>query len=508
MLGSAPSVKEQTVRGIEASRIRLGVVQPGENIAVFNDALSTLQTSLAYLYTNPSNDRFWYDTRPTLRKTVEDRASQIPSTDVDFEIERRLRTIKKEAPFSGVHVCPASSLDIPDEQTVRLVIMQPDSTYKASVEANAAISAAEEMLNNRGQAPRIYRNMIAFVAPDADVVYALKTEVKRYLAWKSVKEDSEDLNLDAAQNRETANNLQRSGETVDLRIKEAYCWLLVPYIDRNANMKEIVWERIRISGGNDSIVAKSAKKMAQNEALITKWAPALLLMELDSILWKDTGSISVKTLWDYLCTYCYLPRLSSYEVLEDAIRNGLNSPEYFAIAEGNSDGRFLDLKYNQYVGAVDRHCILVKVALAKEQLEKEAQARAAAQAQVLSQAQEGQNADATSTGETPSLFDFDANQTSSTEGSTQPVDVPPNKPEQPKSKHFFMSATLDNTRINRDVSKLVEEVISHLTSLDGGKVEITLEVNADFHAGVPTPTVRTVTENCRTLKVKDFGFEE
>ena len=52
------------MRGIEASRIRLGVVQPGENIAVFNDALNTLQTSLAYLYTNPSNDRFWYDHTP------------------------------------------------------------------------------------------------------------------------------------------------------------------------------------------------------------------------------------------------------------------------------------------------------------------------------------------------------------------------------------------------------------------------------------------------------------
>lgn len=29
MLGSAPTVRDQNVRGIEASRIRLGVVQPG-----------------------------------------------------------------------------------------------------------------------------------------------------------------------------------------------------------------------------------------------------------------------------------------------------------------------------------------------------------------------------------------------------------------------------------------------------------------------------------------------
>lgn len=81
MLGSAPSTRRDTIRGLETSRIRLGVVQPGENIATFNDALNVLQNSLTYLYSNPSGDRFWYDTRPTLRKTVEDRATQQKSED-------------------------------------------------------------------------------------------------------------------------------------------------------------------------------------------------------------------------------------------------------------------------------------------------------------------------------------------------------------------------------------------------------------------------------------------
>ncbi len=185
------------MRGIEASRIRLGVVQPGESIADFNDALNTLQVSLAYLYTNPSGDRFWYDTRPTLRKTVEDRATQIPAPDVEFEIERRLRALRKEAPFAGLHVCPGSSLDVTDEQAVRLVILRPDDVYKASAQHNAAMESAVNILNNRGTAPRIYRNMLAFIAPDQELMAPLKQEVRRYLAWLSVKDDSEDLNLDA-----------------------------------------------------------------------------------------------------------------------------------------------------------------------------------------------------------------------------------------------------------------------------------------------------------------------
>lgn len=71
-----------------------------------------------------------------------------------------------------------------------------------------------------------------------------------------------------------------------------------------------------------------------------------------------------------------------------------------------------------------------------------------------------------------------------------------------------MSAKLDNTRIYRDVQKLVEEVISHLTSVDGATVEVTLEVVADAPKGMPQTTVRAVSENCQTLKVGDFGFDE
>ena len=62
--------------------------------------------------------------------------------------------------------------------------------------------------------------MLAFIAPDQNTMSALREEVKRFLAWKSIKEDSIDLNLDAAQNRETENNLNRSNQTVESRIME------------------------------------------------------------------------------------------------------------------------------------------------------------------------------------------------------------------------------------------------------------------------------------------------
>ena len=501
MLGSAPTSRDQNVRGIEASRIRLGVVQPGENIANFNDALSTLTTSLAYLYTNPSGERFWYDTRPTLRKTVEDRATQVSASDVEYEIETRLRGLRKEQPFAGIHICPGSSLDVPDEQSARLVIMCPADEYKAANRDNRALSAAAEILNNRGNTPRTYRNMLAFVAPDQDLMISLKEAVRLFLAWKSIKEDSEDLNLDAAQNRETENNLRRANETVDARIKETYCWLLVPYIDKNEDIKTITWDTIRISGGSESIIQKASKKMQQNETIITKWAPALLLMELNNVLWSDSESISLKKLWEYLCTYCYLPRIANLSVLEEAVRTGLNSTEYFAYASGFDGTRYIDLKFNQYVGIIEPSGSLVKVPAAQKQLAEEEKRREEQTAQSGEIIKSPSN-----NGEGDSTTGAQTNDWGS--GSHHVDGEGASKPEIHKNKRFFMSADLDTTRINRDVQKYVEEVIQHLTSVDGTKVKVSLEVEAESAEGFPHQIVRTISENCRTLRARDSGFEE
>jgi hypothetical protein len=391
-------------------------------------------------------------------------------------------------------------LDVPDEQSARLVILRPEETFRGtSASVNRAVQAAESILNNRGTAPRIYRNMLAFVAPDQDLMSSLKQEVRRYLAWQSVKQDSEVLNLDAAQNRETDNNLGRSNETVELRIKEAYCWLLVPYVDRNVDLKIISWDTIRISGGNESIVAKAARKMIQNEALITKWAPALLLMELDQLLWREDNHIQIKKLWEYLCTYCYLPRLAGYEVLEDTIRTGVHSTEYFALAAGVGENRYLDFKFNQSVTFVDRSSYLVKIVPALKQI-AEMQTNPSLSSQPYVQGQ-GTSTSA-GTNET-------ATEPYSSGGNVTVVPQPgETQPAEKKNTRFYLSAKLDTTRINRDVQRLVEEVISHLTSVDGCQVEVSLEVNARIPDGLPHQTVRVVTENCRTLKVNDFGFED
>ena len=48
----------------------------------------------------------------------------------------------------------------------------------------------------------------------------------------------------------------------------------------------------------------------------------------------------------------------------------------------------------------------------------------------------------------------------------------------------------------------------HFVGLTGSNVQVTLEIYADRAEGLQENIVRTVTENCHTLKFKEHGFEK
>jgi hypothetical protein len=73
---------------------------------------------------------------------------------------------------------------------------------------------------------------------------------------------------------------------------------------------------------------------------------------------------------------------------------------------------------------------------------------------------------------------------------------------------FHGSIALNASRPGRDAEQIIREVIQHLTSIVGADVTLTLELAAHSPDGFSDYTIRTVSENCRTLKFSTFGFEE
>jgi len=117
-LGSAPTTPNQMVRGIETERVMLGCAQPGQQTGVFKDALRRLGDYLHYL--NSANNRFWFDTRPNLRREMEERKRRFQDKDdVVPAIRERLQKSFATGVFGGIHVFTPSG-DVLDDWSLRL----------------------------------------------------------------------------------------------------------------------------------------------------------------------------------------------------------------------------------------------------------------------------------------------------------------------------------------------------------------------------------------------------
>ena len=478
-VGSAPLAKAKNP-GIDDRRIRLGCVQPGENVATFGDALRRLTDQATHLYID--GKRYWYSTQPSVTRLAQDRAAQQEIDQVWEELKRRLRTDKQRGDFAAVHMVPKSTDDVPDEMEARLVILGPEKPHTGKATDSKARIEAEKILQNRGNSPRIFKNMLIFLAPDKTRLDDLDQAIRNYLAWDSIWKEKETLNLDAFQSNQASTKREQAEETVQSRIKETYVWLLVPL--QPDPQGTIEWQESRLQG-QDALAVRTVKRLKNDENLITQFSPTRLRLELERYLWKDVDHLNLKKLWEYFATYLYLPRLKDSEVLIQAIQEGVQQTtwaEHFAYAEGYDEekSRYLGLKAGQLTSVVlDAHSLIVKQEAAKRQLEEEKEEPI------------------------PGV--------KKETGEKEPDEKEPGekKPEEPtKPRRFHGSISLDATRLGRDAGKVGEEIVQHLSALVGAEVEVTIEISAKIPDGTPDHVVRTVTENCNTLHFTNYGFEE
>jgi len=500
-LGSAPT-SEAAHRGIEDRRVKLGCVMPGEAPAVFGDALRRLAATATYLYQD--GPRFWYATQPTVTKLAEDRAEQFKRDPdaVAQELDERLRAdLRKTGDFSRIHPMPRSGADVPDDLDARLVVLPVEQSYTKEPES-AAETAAQRILESRGNTPRLYRNTLVFLAADKVRLQDLDEAARRFLAWKTILAEKVALNLDPHQVRQAETQLQAADGAVTARLPETYQWLLVP--EQVKPDSPITWQASRLAGV-DALAVRASKKLKSDETLLLALGSTILRKHLDEVpLWRG-DHVVIKQLVEDFARYLYLPRLAGPEVLVEAIRDGLVlmfwQTDTFAYAESYDEaaGRYLGLRGGKAVAlSAESAGLLVKADVAQRQIDAETTV-------VIGGgdgAGVGGGGAAGGSGGTGGGGGTDGGDTGdggAGDGGVGPAAIRP--------RRFHGTVTLDPTRVGRDASRIADEVIAHLAGQVGAEVTVTLEIEATLVDGASDQIVRTVTENSRTLKFTSHGFE-
>lgn len=501
-LGSAPSTSNQLVRGLELERVLLGVAQPGQQVSLFKDALRRLGDRLHYL--NHANNRFWLDTRPNLRREMEERKRRFQDKeDVFPTVRERVQRGFASGVFGGIHVFTDSG-DVPDDWALRLVVLPPDAAFSKSGQS-LAIDRATEILKKRGDQPRFKQNRLIFLAADYDSVSRLKDHVRSYLAWRSIVADYKDnrIVLDNLMAKQASASLEQAEETVRRMIRETYKWLVAPMQEARPGkgLSELRWEHFQVNPGAQNWLQEVERVLKENELLINEWAPIHLAKVLKDWFWKDDAKeTSALNVWQQSCQQLYLPRLKDDTVFQMTMAAGAESRDFFGFAQGKEDGRYVGFSYGKRTSLImDSSLLLIEPFAAAAYMEA---LRAAEEASRAKAVDTGGDASTTTVstgggGDTPRVKDPGKGGFPSGTGAAS----------QALKKQFYGSIELDPILAKKQFADLVDEVVQPFTMRTGVKVKIAIEIQAESATGFDDGLQRVVKENSKVLKFKNAEFE-
>jgi predicted AAA+ superfamily ATPase len=497
-LDSAPTL-DAAHKGVDRKRIALGVAMPGDVVGNFGSALDGLVNQSSHLFRE--GDRFWYDTQPSLNRLASERARDIPLERVNDEVLTRLkRGASGSTPeFVSVVVGPESSSDVLEDEGVRLVLLRPEHRHNGKDKDSAAARFALELLRQRGAAPRLRPNTIVELAADEARWRDLESTVRNHLAWRSIVEQKRGLDLTQQNAEQAERRTEETSRTIDDQIPSTWIWGLHGVQSNPA--EPLTVGQIKCDGTDKRLAARTGAKFVREDALRTQVAPAALHVDLSEHLrarW-NRGFVAVGELWDYYTRYPYLPRMRDRRVLTEGLRDVLHDAAWtqqgFALATGYDEttGLFSGLAVpldDLDFGEITDSTLLVRADLAVAQRRDEKPAKE-------------DESTPTGTGDGTVAAAGRAPRSGNTAtaggvGATRRTNVR-------WSGRFDIDPDSDVDSALADIGR---EVIRSLRAAGPDVLEITVEVTAERREGFDPDTVRTVTENSRTLGASRHRFED
>ena len=479
-LGSASS---GAVRGVDPRRIHLGVVLPGQGVSVYKEALGQMNGALYYLYNN--HDRYYFHAEENLNKVATDRADALSDRDVEECIVDQLQEAVRGGHWQQIDivVCPQDSDDVRDVDTVQLIILPPSKSRPTrSRETDEAAAAALDILQHRGDALRIHRNTLLFLAARNDEIRVLRSNVRTYLAWHSILNGDRRLtNLTGDRLSQASSSLRSADSQLSESLVKAYRWTLAPSQEnpQRADYRLSLSQTNPVETGD--IVDSALGPLIKAEALIDEISPAALVTMLQQYVWNSpnySDHISIDNLWELMTRNVYLHRLRSKDILIRCIAQGVSEGK-FGYAKTYNGEEYEGICFGEpmpYPASTDSGSgVLVTPEMAQLVIEETP----------------------------PSLTSPSRSPDSSGRGGPvvpddSPVDSKPEPTPSAGPKRIVVTKTIQNDISLDDINQLRDEIIRNLRA-DEGNVTVEIVITADNPEGFSESTARAVRENSAQL---------
>lgn len=488
-LCSAPLVGQPNA-GLTGQGLRLACAEPGDQLAIFGEALRELTERATYLYEEAG--RYWFSTQPTLNRLADDRAKALPDHEVDAAIAQVLRDdASQKGGFHRVHAVPDDPITIDEATALSLVILGPASSHagKGATKSPATDAASDTLLRCRAT-QRKKRNTLIFVAADEAQRDTARDVMRKAIAWRGIAEDQQlQKQLPSGQITDAKEKARINKDAAQKAVRSAWSHILYPVKSENAG-KPFDLEHDPITAKDRTEVPVTVYEKAKTDGIVReKLGADTLWLTLNAIWPADRPHLLVSEVADWFSFYVYLPKLRDGVVLQLAIQEAVAKLDpKFGYAEGfdEATGRYSNLIWAKTPPEIMAPlAVLVRAAEALEQIKQDAASTGARTA-----------AGGASLPAGPRSLD---------NGGSPMASAKPTKP-----RRFYGSVEIDMVRPVKAFDAILNAVVMELQRTQGAKVKVTLEIQAEAPEGFPEGEVSVVRDNARQLKFKaeSTGFED
>lgn len=486
--------------GLTGPSLRLACAEPGDQLAIFGEALRELSERATYLY--EEGGRYWFSTQATLNRVAEDRAKTLPDHEVDEAIAQVLRDDgTNKGSFHRVFPVPDDPIAAEEVQAISLMILGPAMPHVGKgVAKSPATDAVVDALTRCRSSQRRFRNTLLFVAADEALLDVARTAMRRALAWESIGGDSrQDKRVDRrlqdqltqAQLADARDKAKTSRDGAIKAARSAWSHILLPVkTDGTEAGKAFDLEHLSLTSKDRASIPAVVYEKAKSDGIISeKLGADALWLHLKPLWPTDKAHLSVQEISEWFSTYVYLPKLRDRIVLDVAIRDACAKLDpHFAYAEqfDGATGKYIGLLWQKAPNEFAKLSgFLVRPDIAIAQI------NASTSSTTLPTATGGDIFDG---GEAP------------TKPSVAPT-VTPLKKSQPH--RFYGSVEIDMVRPVKAFDTILNSVVMELQRTRGATVKVTIEIEAVAQDGFSEIDVGIIRDNTKQLKFSDMstGFD-
>lgn len=235
---------------------------------------------------------------------------------------------------------PTQSNHIPNQSAVTVVILSPEQNLQ---DKETTLATMERMMREYGASARAFKNALIWAV--AEHIAPLTGAAQKLLAWETIGDEQDELQLSDSQKEQLKRNLVRTRSELQEGVWRMYnrVWLL----GKDNQLREIDLGRHNSSSATNllTLIIWELKKYGDVEEgispnyLVRNWLPAF-------VEW------SVKGIRDALYASPQFPRLLDGSAIRETVAKGVENG-FLAYVGKTADGRYYPFYFKQPLGVAD-----------------------------------------------------------------------------------------------------------------------------------------------------------